>query len=124
MFVDYSRIQARDAVAVAVSEYRHGARARACIDADAATAALKQTPTLVILDNLEALAPESLRALLDAAVAWSEAGGSRVLCTTRRPDFGHAAYRVEGTLVHRRIQLDGLGSRRRRPTTRWNGAPR
>jgi hypothetical protein len=51
-----------------------------------------------------------LRALLDAAVSWSEAGGSRVLCTTRRPDFGHADYRIEGTHIHRRIQLEGLGS--------------
>ena len=65
----------------------------------------------MILDNLEALAAESWPALLDAAVGWSEAGGSRVLCTTRRPDFNHAAYRVEGTLVHRRLQLDGLGSK-------------
>jgi hypothetical protein len=49
--------------------------------------------------------------LLDAAVPWSEAGGSRVLCTTRRPDFGQTANRVEGTHEHRRNQLDGLGSK-------------
>ncbi len=110
MFVDYSRVQAADAVAVAKNEIGKVLN-QTFIDAEAATAALEQTPTLVILDNLEALAPDSLRALLDAAVPWSEAGGSRVLCTTRRPDFGHAAYRVEGTNVHRRIQLEGLGGK-------------
>ncbi len=110
VFVDYSRVQAADAVAVAKNEIGK-VLDQTLIDAAAATAALKQTPTLVILDNLEALAPESLRALLDAALAWSEAGGSRVLCTTRRPEFGHAAYRIEGTNIHRRIQLDGLGSK-------------
>jgi hypothetical protein len=49
------------------------------------------------------------RTLLDAALAWSEARGSRVLCTTRRPDSDHAAYRVENTFVLRRIPLTGLG---------------
>lgn len=90
MFVDYSRVQAADAVSVAKNEIGK-VLDLTFIDAAAATAGLNQTPTLVILDNLEALAPDSLRALLEAAVPWSEAGGSRVLCTTRRPDFGHAA---------------------------------
>jgi hypothetical protein len=63
----------------------------------------------VAVSNIGAVLQESL---LDAAVGWSAAGGSRVLCTTRRPEFGHAAYRIEGTLVHRRIPLAGLGSRR------------
>jgi tetratricopeptide (TPR) repeat protein len=110
VFVDYSRVQAADAVSVAKNEIGT-VLDQTFIDATAATAALKQTPTLVILDNLEALAPDSLRALLDAAVPWSEAGGSRVLCTTRQPDFGHAAYRVGGTNIHLRLPLDGLGSK-------------
>lgn len=110
VFVDYSRVQGADAVAVAKNEIGK-VLDQTFIDADAATAALKETPTLVILDNLEALVTDTLRAVLDAAVPWSEAGGSRVLCTTRRPDFGHAAYRVEGTHEHRRIQLDGLGNK-------------
>lgn len=108
VFVDYSRVQGADAVA---KNEIGKVRDQTFIDAAAATAALKETPTLVILDNLEALAPDTLRALLDVAVSWSEAGGSRVLCTTRRPDFEHAAYRTEGTHEHRRIQLDGLGSK-------------
>ena len=66
----------------------------------------------MVLDNLEAVAAEPLRELLDAAKGWSEAGPSRVLLTTRTPDFGHPDYRVEGTLVHRRIVLEGLGSKR------------
>lgn len=110
VFVSYARVQTADAVSVAKNEIGK-VLDRTFLDADAATVALEQTPTLVILDNLEALAPEPLRALLDVAVKWSEAGGSRVLCTTRRPEFGHADYKIEGTRVHRRIQLDGLGSK-------------
>ena len=74
VFVSYAHVQARDAVAVAVSNIG-SVLGQSLIDANAATAALKQTPTLVILDNLEALVPESMQALLDAAVPWSEAGG-------------------------------------------------
>ncbi len=92
-------------------------------DAAAALEALRRTPTLVILDNLESLAApgleESLRELLDAAAAWSETTGpdprhraTRVLCTSRRPDLGHPAFRPTGTLIHRRIALAGLGSAR------------
>ncbi|HBF34875.1 TPA: hypothetical protein DDW35_09980 [Candidatus Sumerlaeota bacterium] len=64
-----------------------------------------------MLDNLETVTPESLQKLLDAAVLWSEAGGSRVLCTTRISEFKHKDYRIKGTRIHRRIQLDGLGTK-------------
>lgn len=111
VFVDYSRIQALDAEAVAVTNIGT-VLGTTLLDAGAATAALRKVPTLIVLDNLEALAPEPLRALLDAAVAWSEAGSSRVMCTTRRPELGHPQYRIDGTLVHRRIPLAGLGDRR------------
>ena len=111
VFVDYSRVQAVDAVGVAVSNIG-SVLGQSLIDAKAAREALKQTPTLVVLDNLEAVAAEPLRELLDAAKGWSEAGPSRVLLTTRTPDFGHPDYRVEGTHVHRRIVLEGLGSKR------------
>ncbi len=110
VFVGYAHVQGRDAVAVAVNEIG-SVLGQSLIDAGAAEDALVRTPTLVILDNLEALAPESLHELLDAAVGWSQAGGSRVLCTTRKPEFGHQDYRVEGTNIHRRIVLEGLGSR-------------
>jgi CHAT domain len=107
----YNEIPSTDAVGTAVSNIG-SVLDESLIDAEAATKALEKTPTLVILDNLEALAAEPLQALLDAAVPWSKAGGSRVLCTTRRPDFGHASYKVEGTNLHRRIVLDGLGSKK------------
>lgn len=110
VFVDYSQIRPADAAAVARNEI--GRVLDRTFSEDRETlAALRATPTLIILDNLEALAPDALRALLDAAVPWSLAGGSRVLLTTRQPDFGHTEYKVEGTRVHRRIRLEGLGSR-------------
>ena len=43
---------------------------------------------------------------------WSKAGDSRVLLTSRIPDFNHPDYRIEGTRIHRRISLEGLGSAR------------
>ena len=97
VFVDYAGVQSRDAVGAAVANLGT-VLGETLIDANAATEALKKTPTLIILDNLEALAPEALQALLSAAVKWSEAGGSRVLCTTRRPEFGHPDYRVLASL--------------------------
>ncbi|MGO9597709.1 MAG: tetratricopeptide repeat protein [Isosphaeraceae bacterium] len=110
VFVDYSRVQAADALSVAVSNIG-SVLGQSVIDANAAREALQQTPTLVVLDNLEAVAAVPLRELLDAAKGWFEAGPSRVLLTTRTPDFGHPDYRVEGTLIHRRIVLDGLGNK-------------
>jgi hypothetical protein len=61
-------------------------------DADAASQALEATPTLVILDNLESLTGAPLAELLEAAAAWSGAGDSRVLITTRSPDLAHPAF--------------------------------
>jgi|GEM_PF-258765 tetratricopeptide (TPR) repeat protein len=125
VFVDYSRIQAaapESVVRVAVSHIG-SVLDQTLASPDEATAALAGTPTLVILDNLEALARESLQALLDAATGWSQAGGSRVLLTSRLPEFpvagasspsstiDHPDYRNEGTLKHRHITLSGLGSR-------------
>ncbi|HET7436911.1 MAG TPA: CHAT domain-containing protein [Thermoanaerobaculia bacterium] len=107
--VDFSRIQAADAIAVATSTIGN-VLAETLVDRDAAAAALTRTPTLLILDNLEILGQEALHALLEAAAIWSNAGSSRVLCTSRHPTFNHPQYRVEGTAIHRRIVLDGLGS--------------
>lgn len=108
--MDYARFQGLDAAQMAVTTLGT-ALGESLPEAHAAAALLQKIPTLLILDNLEALAPEPLRELLEAAVPWSQAGGSRVLLTTRRPEFGHAQYRVQGTLIHQRIQLVGLGSR-------------
>jgi tetratricopeptide (TPR) repeat protein len=109
VFVTYAQFQGLDAEAQAVNQIG-SILGESLIDAAAARTVLEKTRTLVVLDNLEALTAEARRGLLDAAVGWSEAGGSRVLCTTRQPDMNHPGYRVEGTLLHRRLQLAGLGS--------------
>lgn len=110
VLVDYSQVQAEDALSVAVSSI--GSVLQSTLsDADEAAGVLAETPTLVILDNLEAVGPGPLRELLDAAVGWSLAGGTRVLLTSRLPDFNHPQYRVAGTLEHRRIVLEALGSK-------------
>ena len=51
--------------------------------------ALESQPT-VPDSALESQATSALNELLTAAVAWSCAGDSRVLLTSRIPDFGHA----------------------------------
>nr|VFK22824.1 MAG: Tetratricopeptide (TPR) repeat [Candidatus Kentron sp. LFY] len=109
VFVDYAQIQAADARAVAVGAIG-SVLEESLIDAAAATEALRQTSTLVILDNLEAVSQAALGELLTAAADWSRAGGSRVLLTSRVPDFGHPDYRVKGAVKHRRIALQGLDS--------------
>lgn len=114
-FVNYAETPSRDAVAVAVAALST-VLDESLPDAAAATQALKRTTCLVILDNLEILDAETLAQLLDAAKDWSEAGGSRVLLTSRRPDFNHPAYTfsLRKTRIpnpHLRIVLNGLGSR-------------
>lgn len=109
VFIDYSVSQSLDAVSAAVNEIARVLE-ETLLDAQAATRALAASPTLVVLDNLEVLAPQSLAELLDVARAWSEAGAGRVLLTTRS-DLHHSGYAVAGTRVHRRIRLDGCGTR-------------
>ncbi len=108
-FVDYASFQGTDAVGLAVSTLGT-VLDQSLVDADAATGALRQTATLLILDNLEALSADSLRGLLDVAQGWSQAGRCRVLLTSRQPDFGHAGYKTEGSREHICITLRGLGS--------------
>ena len=80
----------------------------------------RRTPTLVILDNLEALAAKPLAKLLDAAVGWSAAGGSPCCATRRRvrpcrvPDRRHAGSPPDPACR--------FGHRRTR-TMRWSGLP-
>jgi len=109
VFVNYAQIQTDDVLTVATNAMG------AVLDqtfshADEATDALAQTPTLLILDNLETVSDEALQGLLDAAVVWSEAGRSRVMLTSRKSAFNHADYRTEGTRKHRQIALEGLGN--------------
>lgn len=109
VFVDYSQVQGEDACSMAFNTIST-VLDQSLVDSDAATEALRKTPTLVILDNLETISTAALSELLSAAVAWSCAGKSRVLLTCRTPEFGHPDYRIKGTLKHRRIELKGLGS--------------
>lgn len=109
-FVDYAAYQGQDSVSYAVSILATVLNA-SLVDTDTATAHLRQTSTLVILDNLEALEPEPQRQLLDAAKPWSEAGQSRVLLTTRQPDFYHPDYpRKTRASAHIVVPLQGLDS--------------
>jgi len=121
VWVDFAREQGRDALRAALNAI--GAVLDTTLaDAAAALEALRRTPTLVILDNLEPLAAPDLKPaldeLLDAAAAWSAVQcrdprhrGTRILCTTRQPALDHPAFRAAGTRVHRAIALTGLGSR-------------
>ncbi|NOS89766.1 MAG: tetratricopeptide repeat protein, partial [Methylococcaceae bacterium] len=107
-FVDYAAFQGIDAVAMAISTLATVLQA-SLLDADAATRALQQTATLVILDNVEALTPQVSAALLTAAAAWALAGNSRVLITTRQDDLAHPAYPTAHTSQHVTLRLQGLG---------------
>lgn len=108
-FVDYASFQRTDAVGLAVSTLGT-VLDQSFVDGAAATAGLRQQATLIVLDNLEALAAESLRGLLNVAEGWSRVGDCRVLLTSRQPDFGHMEYKTEGSWEHIRIVLSGLGS--------------
>jgi tetratricopeptide (TPR) repeat protein len=107
-FVSYAAFQGSDPVGLAVSTLGT-TLGESLLDAGAATAALAKTPTLVILDNLEALATEPLKELLDAAVGWSEAGTSRVLITTRSDDLRHPGFPTKESNLCRYLRLQGLG---------------
>ncbi|BAY28322.1 TPR domain protein [Nostoc carneum NIES-2107] len=106
-FVNYADFQGVDALGLAVSTLAT-VLGQNLIDVTAATAALGQTPTLLILDNLETLQPQALQELLTVAKQWSEVGQCRLLLTSRTPNFYHPDYRTEGSLKHRSLPLSGL----------------
>jgi tetratricopeptide (TPR) repeat protein len=108
-FVDYAAFQGVDAIGLAVSTLATVLE-KSLVDESAATQALWEQATLLILDNLEALQPQPLRELLDVAKQWSEVGNCRVLLTTRMLDFAHPDYPTEGSLRHLSMPLGGLGS--------------
>jgi tetratricopeptide (TPR) repeat protein len=107
-FVGYAGYEGIDAASMAVSTLST-VLDESLLNADAAAKALEKRPVLMILDNLESLPDEARQELLDAAKIWSEAGQSRVLLTTRQPDFGHEAYPKAGEVSHRYLNLKGLG---------------
>ncbi|MGZ4993351.1 MAG: tetratricopeptide repeat protein [Methylobacter sp.] len=107
-FVDYAAFQGVDAVGTVLSTLGTVV-GQSLPDSQAATVALQQTATLLILDNLESLNAAALNELLTAAQPWSEAGDSRVLATTRSADLPHPAFPKEGSRKHRYLPLQGLG---------------
>ncbi|KAB8332559.1 CHAT domain-containing protein [Scytonema tolypothrichoides VB-61278] len=107
-FVDYAAFQGVDAVGLALSTLATVLE-KNLIDAAAATQALRNQATLLILDNLESLNPEPLQELLTVAKQWSEVGECRLLITTRTPDFTHPDYPTEGSRKHISLPLGGLG---------------
>ncbi len=107
-FVDYVAFQGVDAVGLAVIILRVVLN-RSLVDVAAATAALQGTRTLLILDNLESLQSEPLRELLTVTKQWSEVGETRVLLTSRTPDFAHPDYPIEGSRIHVSMPLQKLG---------------
>jgi tetratricopeptide (TPR) repeat protein len=112
VFVDYEGFQGVDMLGYACAMLG-AALGKSLPDANAAATSLRQTPTLVILDNLadpiSSQNSASLGQLLNAAKIWSECGHSRLLLTSRAPDFHHADYPVPGNLEHRSLTLAGLG---------------
>jgi hypothetical protein len=109
-FISYAGFQGTDPVALAVSRLGR-TLAESLLDAKAATAALRKTPTLLILDNLETLGEEPLKELLDAAVGLSEAETSRVLITTRTDDLHHPSFPTQESNLCRYLLLQGWGRR-------------
>ncbi|MCI5126141.1 MAG: CHAT domain-containing protein, partial [Candidatus Electrothrix sp. AR5] len=108
-FVSFAGFQGVDPVGVTVSTLAT-VLDESLPDAEAAEAALKRTSTLLILDNLESLADGAgLHELLSAATRWSEAGNTRVLLTSRQPDFNHPDYLIAGSFRHQCLPLEGLG---------------
>ncbi|MCI5219825.1 MAG: CHAT domain-containing protein, partial [Candidatus Electrothrix sp. LOE2] len=108
-FVSFAGFQGIDPVGVTISTLAT-VLDESLPDAEAAEAALKGIPTLLILDNLETLADgDGLHELLSAATRWSEAGDTRVLLTSRQPDFNHPDYPTAGSFRHQCLNLKGLG---------------
>jgi tetratricopeptide (TPR) repeat protein len=108
VFVDYAAFQGTDGVALAVSTIARDLNTN-LIDGAAVAGELARRRVLVILDNLEDLAPAAAQGLLTQAIAWSEAGQSRVLITTRQDDLGHSGYPAVG-YGHQLLALKGLGT--------------
>lgn len=107
-WVDYSQFRGEDALQFAVTTLGT-VFGESLLDSQAATGALGQRATLVILDNLEVLGAAALQELLTAAKDWSEAGDCRVLLTSRMPNLGHRDYPVQRSRKHLSLPLAGLG---------------
>ncbi|MCP4701774.1 MAG: tetratricopeptide repeat protein [Gammaproteobacteria bacterium] len=123
-FISFAGFQGVDPTGMAVSTLATVLNEN-LLDAKAAAAALAKTPVLIILDNLETLGEPAaflsqkesakdgtesrMKYLLGAAGIWSKAGQSRVLLTSRQPDFDHPDYKTEYSREHIVLPLQGLG---------------
>jgi tetratricopeptide (TPR) repeat protein len=110
-FVDYAAFQGVDAVSTAVSTIGSDLE-QTFIDAAAVTKALSRRRTLIILDNLESLAAQTLQELLTVAKEWSQVGATRLLLTTRDGGLSHADYPAANSRQHQLLPLSGLGNER------------
>ncbi len=108
-FVTYAGFQGSDAVQMLVSELGIVLNT-SLINIEAAHAVLRNTPTLLILDNLESLDTTTQSELLTAAANCSVQGNSRVLVTTRPDSLVHQDYPTSGSRLCRYLALDGLTS--------------
>ncbi|MBU1172464.1 MAG: tetratricopeptide repeat protein [Proteobacteria bacterium] len=112
-FISFATYQGVDPVAFctrALSDILY----RNLMDAQTVIEALTDRPTLIILDNVESLNNDSgdlQTALLDATAAWSRAGQSRVLITTRQNRLAYPDYPEAGQTVHRYLDLGGLAEK-------------
>jgi tetratricopeptide (TPR) repeat protein len=106
-FAGFQNLETADALRYAIAVLGQ-ALGESFLDAEAVRGYLQNTPTLIVLDNLEALGDEGLTELLDAAVGWSEAGDSRVLLTTRSPRLPHTDYPLNKRVhPHYSMRLNG-----------------
>jgi tetratricopeptide (TPR) repeat protein len=106
VLVDYKAFQGVDAVSYAVSSLGLVLEEN-LLDAEHCRDAMHRISTLIILDNVESLATDTLAELLTAATKWSQ--NATILLTTRQlSGFGHADYPTQGSLIHRHLALAGL----------------
>ena len=111
VFVDYAQVQAEDALTVAIHTIGT-VLGKTLIDAAAVKAALAETPALIILDNLEAVSETALKRAAGRG-RWLVRGGQFARAAHQQePGFQPCGLSDQGTRKHRRIALEGLGSKR------------
>ncbi len=101
-FVDYAAFVGVDAIGLALRTLTE-VLGKPLNDENAISEALQDSPTLLILDNVERIPVESLRELLDAAVKWSDIGECRILLTRQTADD-----ELTENNLHQSLVLSGL----------------
>ncbi len=109
-FMSYSNYSGADPVGYFLRNVLKDITGQNCFDIETATQAIAAQPTLIILDNLETLQPRAIQHLLTVAKTCSETGKTRLLLTSRTPDFNHPDYATAGSLKHLSLPLKGLGT--------------